>query len=167
MNAEDYYTVFDVTTAGYKSWHFPAFGLIFVVAGVVSFALKNSIIFRYQSQWKRKWFPRFYLGFALFWISLTFLGTFAQYRRAVGAMRNNQVGIVEGRVTQFQPMPYTGKRDESFVVNGIKFEYSDYGITAGFNNTASHGGPIREGLPVKIWYLNGMILRLDIKGKLH
>jgi hypothetical protein len=47
-------------------------------------------------------------------------------------------------------------------VHGVRFQYSDYVITAGFNNTSSHGGPIREGLPVRIWYLDGEILRLDI-----
>jgi hypothetical protein len=52
---------------------------------------------------------------------------------------------------------------ESFVVKGVAFKYSDSVIAAGFNNSASHGGPIREGLHVKIWHLNGEILRLDIE----
>jgi hypothetical protein len=33
----------------------------------------------------------------------------------------------------------------------------------GFRQTASHGGPIREGLPVRIWYSNGEMLRLEIQ----
>lgn len=60
-------------------------------------------------------------------------------------------------------MPYGGHATESFVVQGIQFKYSDYIITAGFNHTSSHGGPIREGLLVRIWHRNGEILRLDIK----
>ena len=85
------------------------------------------------------------------------------YRRAVNAVRNHRAQVIEGVVTDFKPMPYTGHAMESFAVNGVRFEYSDFVITAGFNNTSSHGGPIREGLPVKIWYSGGEILRLDIK----
>ena len=82
--------------------------------------------------------------------------------QAVSAMRNNRAAFIEGIVTDFKPMPYTGHAMESFVVYGVRFEYSDYVITAGFNNTTSHGGPIREGLPVRIWYRAIEILRLDI-----
>ena len=70
--------------------------------------------------------------------------------------------FIEGTVSQFIPMPYTGHAMESFVVHGVRFAYSDYVITAGFNNTSSHGGPIREGLPVRIWYRGNEILRLDV-----
>lgn len=34
-----YNTVFDITGAGYKSWNFPAFGLIFVAIGATLVAL--------------------------------------------------------------------------------------------------------------------------------
>jgi len=45
----------------------------------------------------------------------------------------------------------------------VKFWYSDNVVIAGFNQTAFYGGPIREGLLVKIWYWNGQILLLQIK----
>lgn len=110
-----------------------------------------------------KWFPRVFVGFAVVWTSISFAATFADYRGAVSALRNNRAQVVEGTVTEFKPMAYAGHGMESFVVQGVKFEYSDFIITAGFNNTASHGGPIREGLPVKIWYSGGEIPRVDIK----
>jgi hypothetical protein len=163
MNSENYYTVFDVTKAGFKSWPFPAFGLIFVVIGLLLPTLIKSGVFRKVPPAMEKWFPRFFLGFAIFWTSVSFLGTFTDYRRAVSTMEKNQAAIVEGVVTDFRPMPYSGHANESFVVQGLKFEFSDYNITAGFNNTASHGGPIREGLHVKIFHLNGEILRLEVK----
>jgi hypothetical protein len=163
MSADGYYTVFDVTQAGFKSWEFSAFGLIFIVVGVAMPTLIKKGIFRTQRPWMEKWFPRFFLGFAILWTLGSFITTFAEYRSAIGVMRSNRAEVVEGAVTQFKPMPYSGHVNESFVVNGVKFEYSDYGITAGFNNTTSHGGPIREGLPVKIWHLHGEILRLDVK----
>jgi hypothetical protein len=59
-------------------------------------------------------------------------------------------------------MPYEGHQDECFTVQEQQFCYSDYDIVPGFHNAASHGGPIRAGLPVRIAYRNGSILRLDV-----
>ncbi len=53
-------------------------------------------------------------------------------------------------------------KQESFSVNGNQFSYSDYSPTMTFNNMASNGGPIREGLKVKIWFVGNAILRLDV-----
>ena len=151
MSAEDYITVFDITKAGFKSWYFSAFGLIFIVIGFALPTLIRRGLFRQPPPWMEKWFPRFFLGFAILWTSTTFIGTFADYWKGVHAMHDNRAEVVEGLVTQFKPMPYGGHANESFVVQGVRFEYSDYGVTAGFNNTASHGVPIREGLLIKIW----------------
>jgi hypothetical protein len=54
-------------------------------------------------------------------------------------------------------------QDESFMVEGVTFEYSDYDLSkCGFNNTASHGSPIREGLSVRISYRDDRILKIEI-----
>ena len=161
-DAGGYVTVFDVTRSGYRQWSFAAFGLTFVAVGLAIPTLIRLGIFRKQPPWMEKWFPRVFLGFAIFWTATSFLATYTEYRGAVHAMRSQQAHFVEGTVSQFIPMPYTGHAMESFVVQGVRFEYSDYAITAGFNNTASHGGPIREGLPVRIWYRGNEILRLDV-----
>src|SRR5262245_32044716 len=47
-------------------------------------------------------------------------------------------------------LPECGQAKESFVVNGRRFEYSDYTATAEFNHARSHGGPMREGIHVRI-----------------
>jgi hypothetical protein len=48
------------------------------------------------------------------------------------------------------------------VTHLLLFCYSDYEVTAGFNNSASHGGPIREGLPVRVSYIGNTIVRLEV-----
>jgi hypothetical protein len=161
-SSEAYTTVFDVTQAGFRQWSFSAFGLIFVAVGLALPTLIRLGIFRQPPPWMQKWFPRVFLGFAIFWTATSFAATYGDYHAAVHAMRSNEAKFVEGIVTRFTPMPYTGHAMESFVVQGVRFEYSDYVITAGFNNAASHGGPIREGLPVRIWYRGNEILRLDV-----
>jgi hypothetical protein len=51
---------------------------------------------------------------------------------------------------------------ESFCVSGVCFRYSDYVVTAGFNQTSSHGGPIRDGLPVRVTYIGNTIVKLEV-----
>jgi hypothetical protein len=53
--------------------------------------------------------------------------------------------ILEGSVENFDPMPYEGHQDECFTVQSKRFCYSDYEVQAGFNRSAAHGGPIRQG----------------------
>jgi hypothetical protein len=81
---------------------------------------------------------------------------------AASALRDGTFSFVEGTVTDFHPMPYNGHDEECFSVQQQRFCYSDYAVTTGFHNSASHGGPIRPGLSVRVAYLRSMILRLDI-----
>jgi hypothetical protein len=63
-------------------------------------------------------------------------------------------------------MPEGGHDTERFTVNGVAFEYSDYDLNDyGYNNSATKGGAIKEGLFVRIDYFNkgtkNVILRLE------
>ena len=78
------------------------------------------------------------------------------------AYQRGEFQTVEGAVFDFHPMPYEGHQDECFSVQDQRFCYSDYDIAPGFHNAASHGGPIRSGLQVRIAYREGVILRLDV-----
>lgn len=127
----------------------------------MSVMIRSGII-RTISPLTQRWFPWLLLGFALLWTTVAFFTTYADYSAAVTAMANHRAQMVQGAVENFCPMPASGHAMESFTVNGAKFEYSNYAVTAGFNQTASHGGPIREGLPVRIWRWHGEILRLDV-----
>ena len=72
-----------------------------------------------------------------------FAVTFPQYYQLRKKYRAQQYSVVEGIVENFKPMPYEGHENETFTVNGIRFEYSDYAVSPAFNQTSSHGGPIR------------------------
>jgi hypothetical protein len=100
--------------------------------------------------------------FSLLLAALVLPGTLLEYRRAASDLREGRYSVVEGPVTDFVPMPYEGHAQESFTVNGHRFSYSDYSMTAGFRNTTSHGGPIRESLYVRISYSGNLILRLEV-----
>jgi hypothetical protein len=86
------------------------------------------------------------------------------YTRAKNTYETGQYSVMEGTVTDFHPMPYSGHQEESFAINGVRFSYSDYILIPCFNNTTSHGGPIHEGLRVRIAYSGNCILKLEIAG---
>jgi hypothetical protein len=170
-------TVFDAAHEGYASWWFPSHGLIFVCIGVVLVlwpARKREVM---PSGWRgraRKIFNWCFLAFAVVWTLSIFGTTFSQYLTAKNALNDGRYDVVEGRITDFIPMPDTGhskeyvlgrsccSSKESFIVGGQRFSYSDFIVTSGFHNTASHGGPIREGLYVRVSYLGNLILRLEV-----
>jgi hypothetical protein len=152
-----YVTVFEITQKPFQ-WWFPASGLIFVLIGGVFVWISR----RWPPQRRMKITGYSMLGFASLWVLLAFGLTFPEYRQCINAYRSGSYAIVQGRVESFHPMPYEGHEDECFTVRNERFCYSDYEIQAGFNQSASHGGPIREGLPVRIAYYDGHILRLQI-----
>ena len=158
MTPDQYRVVFDQSQKGFQ-WWFPAFGLIFVLVGAVIIWVGK------RNDWprSRRFVGYFMFGFACLWSGLTFSTTFGEYLHLRSAFRRSQFSVAEGRVTSFRPMPYEGHQDECFSVQSQTFCYSDYGVTAGFNNSASHGGPIREGLPVRVFYVGRAIVRLEIR----
>lgn len=107
-------------------------------------------------------FPFLFFGFATVLTLVTFGFTFSQYWSMKSAMRDPRFSTVEGTVSQFPPMPYTGHALERFCVQDTCFEYSDYVVTSGFNNTTSHGGPTRDGLRVRIAHVRRKIIRLEV-----
>lgn len=81
------------------------------------------------------------------------IGTF-QYKNIVLAYRNGNYQTVEGYVENYTPMPYGGHSEESFTINGVEFAYSDFIITQGYHNAASHGGVItHNGQHLKLGYV--------------
>jgi hypothetical protein len=160
----DYQVVFDIGTAGYRSWPFAATGLIFIVVGIVLTASRWLL----PDSWRQHpvAVPAFgfaVLGFAVLWTTTSFLATYRDYTAARDAVLSHRARVAEGVVTRFTPMPATGHALESFCVADACFHYSDYIVTAGFNNTRSHGGPIRDGLPVRVTYVGNTIVKLEVR----
>jgi hypothetical protein len=144
-------TVFDVTQSGFRHWWFPAAGLVFIVLGAGMFVFG-----------RRRVFAGILLLFACFWTFVSLALTASDYFGLASALRHGRCEVVEGVVTEFEPWSDVIKKDETFVVNGRRFHYSDFTIMPGFNNTQVHGGPIHEGLRVRIHYSGNDIAKLEI-----
>ena len=158
-----YTLVFDTSEHPYRNFTFVLPGLIFVLVGAVMVFAPQLLEALFRKPLRQRYIFRwFFFIFAVIW---TFAATSAMWRDASNAgqlLKSRKCQMVEGKVENFHPMPASGHDTERFDVKGVHFEYSDFIVSAGFNNAASHGGPIREGLPVRICYSDGEILRLEI-----
>ena len=114
------------------------------------------------------WFAAIVLIFALIFSPCVIIGKVNEYITAQTRLHANQTAVVEGRVENFNPGVYPNVL-ESFTVNGVRFEYSEFARTPGFHHTSIYGGPMKAGLQVRIHYTNlagqtvkPTILRLEI-----
>lgn len=158
-------TVYDAARDGWGNLWFPAFGLIFVAIGaVMAFARdpKADMAPGGPRGYGRRIFGWGIGIFAILWTILASIVVARSYIAAAYDLIDGRCSVIEGRVANFVPMPYEGHADESFVLAGQRFAYSDYEITSGFNQTASHGGPMRDGLYVRLCYRDNRILRLEV-----
>src|SRR5689334_23176565 len=103
----EYRTVFDLTVSGFKSWTFPASGLIFVGIGTLQ------VVFRSRLR-NRKVFPFVFLGFAVLWTVMSSVLTYSEYHSLRSAIDSGNARVVQGTVTDFVPMPATGHSMERF-----------------------------------------------------
>jgi hypothetical protein len=156
-----YQVVFDAAAQGYDP-SFASFGLVLLAIGVCSSFGARRGIPRGTALKGQRIFPGLFIGFALLWTTVAFLGTYLEHADAVRALETGQTTLVEGPVEHLCPATRRDCRGESFDVRGVHFQCSDHRITSGFRRTSATGGPIREGLRVRIHHAHGLILRLEI-----
>jgi hypothetical protein len=157
-----YETIFDISREGLSHlllahWMVLTIPWIFVYSSMIWVLDRGNIRIKISMGLR-------YVLLVLF-VSLAVFGiymTTSDYLDFRNALDENKCSVVTGVVTNFDPMPWGGHKEESFLVNGLKFSYSNFEPSVGFNNSASHGGPIRDGLNVRIHYLDGKILRLEL-----
>jgi hypothetical protein len=162
-------TIFDIANQGYTTWWFALPGLFFVYLGyllvfrgwVPQMRMPHRPPPRGLQGRQRKAFNWFILVFSVAWVIFVLHSSYGQYRTAVAELKQGNYNVVEGPVTDFVPMAY-GHKGERFTVSGQRFSYSDDIVTTGFHHAAADGGPIHEGLYVRISYVRNTILKLEV-----
>lgn len=163
----DYKTVFEITEKGFEIIRLTPLLFLIIGVGICWYNIKLNK----KASTKRRF--AIVLGFILSgFASLMFLLTvpkeLATRRRIKNIYKSKKYKVIEGVVENFHPMPYGGHEYEKFTVNDTPFEYSDYYLFYGFNNTASHGGPINgNGQTVRLSYITvkkeNRILKIELK----
>ncbi|HEY2711220.1 MAG TPA: DUF3592 domain-containing protein [Chthoniobacterales bacterium] len=152
-----YDVIYDVARDGYSGWVGILCGLGVIVGAAVFCTAR-----KWLQPASLRFIPCVIAPLSLCWLLLWALLTVPGYISLRSALQSGQCAVVEGVVTDFQPMPSSGHGDESFSVAGVRFAYSDFVITPGFHRTTYRGGPMREGLHVRILYQDQDIARLEI-----
>jgi hypothetical protein len=158
-------TIYEVTQPNFTEWGFVGIGLLFIaIGGLLVFApdLMQRVLPGGLQGRGRRIFSWVFLSFATFWTIIAVAGFNVRDSWLRNAFSTGRYRTVAGVIRNFHPMPYTGHAIETFDVEGAHFEYSDYVMSGGFHQTSSHGGPIREGLYVRISYVGNVIVKLEI-----
>lgn len=149
-----YVVVFDAARSGLKDTEVVVIGVVNIILGAILLAT-----IRYApTYWKRGYRVAVGLGFL---VSGLVVGS-VPYRDYWLARHHGRAQVVAGVVSYFVPMPVNGHAMETFCVKGKCFCYSDYVLTPGFNNTSSHGGPMKLGISVRVIYVGNTIMKLEI-----
>lgn len=118
----------------------------------------------------RIYFISFFLAFQIAILSFFIFISYNQFAYYSDKFKKNEYSIVEGIVTNHEPVTYGDGGRESFEVNGIQFAFLGKDPPPVFNQTVAKGGKIRNGLQVKIYYTSRYgavprwaILRIEIK----
>jgi hypothetical protein len=160
-----YEVVFDCTKASYSTLLFAHSGFRHWPLLVVCFVAAGALLLRMRHKLSRLVLAT---GFTILVIAFVLSSVWLAPNVSVTptvVLPN----VVTGNVSGFIPMPYGGHALERFCVQDACFEYSDYVNTGGFNHTSSHGGPIKDGLPVRVTYLKypnfpgNLIVKLELK----
>jgi hypothetical protein len=156
-----YRLVYDAVQAGYTDWWFPAIGVAILVVGLVGPHLR-----RKERRALGPWFAHLVAGFALCWVVGAFWTTYGGYRSMRNALRSGRFTVVEGRVRNFQPSDPGDHGDERWEVESggrvYRYAYVRSSLTPGFRKTSVHGGPVHEGLRVRVADVDGCIARLEV-----
>lgn len=161
-----YQLVYDLGAEGYQRWWL--YGVSVGLSALLAFCILipeplqriSGRIFSPPILWAA-------LLLNLGWSGISFVHSYGAYRTLIGDVRAGRVSFLEGPVTQYEPAkPGMGASDdESFVVAGKRFVYSG-SAGLGFHETHVYGGPIKEGLNVRIAYVSrdgrDVITRLEI-----
>jgi hypothetical protein len=153
-----YHTVFDISGAGYRSASLRAFGLILVALGGMMAAWHRRQVEAGKGR-RNTLLALLLLSLAVFWTATMFGSAYRQCLALLQARDGGQYGVVEGAVSDLQAA--AGGAAGRFCVQAQCFGYPGP-LAAALGGTRSHGGPIREGSPVRVTYAGERIIRLEV-----
>jgi hypothetical protein len=158
-----YVVLYDVARQGYQTWRdawLPA--LVAIVALVLGFVARktagdspNSRLLAYNRV------ARLGAFFGVVGTLASLIYTLREFHRFSDALNSGNYRSITGTVTHLVPERSDGHPRESFQVDTVRFEYSSSDVTSAFHRTVGIGGPLREGLSVRIADVDGRIVRLE------
>ncbi|MFT3839832.1 MAG: hypothetical protein QM723_22790 [Myxococcaceae bacterium] len=165
-----YRVVYDIATAGYGDAELLPGVIAMVLAPFVvaaSVAVKRVRVGASGILRPDRWAPKVVSVIWRVSASLMFVWgvawvgfSYSRHEEAVQRLEGGDVSLVEGRVTDFKPQG--ARTSEQFIVAGVPFHYSGSTFGPGFRTPHARGGPIAEGVLVRIHCSGNDILRLEL-----
>jgi ABC-type nickel/cobalt efflux system permease component RcnA len=163
MQSEHYVTAYDALTASATATRpIVAVGLVVITAVACVYLLWS---LRTASPMMMRIVGYIFVcsaGAVLIFVELGLLREFRHVRRA---STSSSIRIREGVVREFRPGDLGGHLDEQWVlVNRTErhaYRYRESVVTPGYRKPRPNGGFIREGLRVRVWDLDGNLMRID------
>lgn len=145
--------LYDVARTSYVEWRELLTSIVIVILGAL-------VVLREERRYR-------FGGIFLIAIGLSFLvlGTGAsaiQHRDLVMRLRSGKYENVEGAITDFSPGSFDGHVQERFTVAGHRYTFSSAKSMAGYHDVQGAGGPLGDGVRVRIADVNGMIARFEL-----
>lgn len=158
-----YTVVFDARSAGWPGWWFIPVGLVFIAIGYFNRSAPASKPRSPALSWL---FRNALVIFACLWTTIAAISVVGKTLRVRYRLNHGDYVVVEGVVTSFLPGDPGGHRDELWGVRSGGedhwYHYSSSVITPGFRVTQRAGGPIHDGVRVRIADADGLIARLEV-----
>ena len=156
-----YTVVYDFSNATYHVW-WPVYLFLALVPLLFAVDVLRNILAGRPAFTRRFLLGKLVLGVAIIawqlnWIRMDHQG----WDRVRSEYLAGRFEVVEGVVTDFQPETEQNI-EETFTVNGHHYRYMSRMSGIGFNRSNLIGGPIRNGLHVRIRDMDGRILKLEI-----
>lgn len=169
----EFITVYEYTLECTKLWHLLPLLILSFIGFFFAFRIKSMFLsFSYPRQFIM--FFCYLLGGIPTIMAIVMLFNVPAILKNEQILRNavlsKDFNTTEGKVEEYSIKQVSGQNIESFIVNGVKFEYSDFVDKIGFNQTSSNNGPVkRNGQYLKISYIvlnnEKLILKLEVANK--
>lgn len=150
----EYETIFNIMDKKFTYWPTVIRNISFLSLAFIFF-----YVFRKKSTFL-KFFAYSFLIVSIL-ISISPIIHYLDYRNLRNAYIKNEAEVIEGTITNFIPMSKYGGGKETFELARHRIEF--FSSSKGFNHTSTFGGPLREGLYIRILFFNNNILKLEIK----
>ena len=146
--------LYDVRQTSYVEWRDVLPSLMTIVVGLLLLPRRDDRRYRLGSA--------VFIGMGLAFLTLTAGVRVIQHRTLVARLGNGDYDNVEGAITNFFPGSFDGHTPEVFVVAGHTYTFHGNTTTAGYHDVQGAGGPLREGIKVRIADVNGTIARFEL-----
>ena len=155
----EWVTIWDVALEPFR-WGDAGEGLVALAAVAIGVAAGGALRGRSRSGAALAVMASLVLAGTVLWSSFDHL---RRHRACAEASRLEQGRVIEGVVHDLRPLNSYWQRptDETFTVGGERVRFPLVANGCGYHRTTLEGGPIREGLRLRLWQWNGQIVRID------